>query len=145
MATIKEILSVKGPRIVSVGPEATVQNAAAVMNEHRIGCLVVMADGRIVGMFSERDVLRRVVGERRDPVLTRVADVMTPEVTCCTPETSVDEARQAMKDRRIRHLPVVDGDSRLIGLVSIGDLNAFELNCREQTIYQMSEYLYGRV
>ena len=96
-------------------------------------------------MFTERDVLRRVVGERRDPAATTVADVMTVEVVCCTPETTIEEARGAMMNRRIRHLPVVDGDRRLHGLISIGDLNAWHLDTQEQTIHLLNEYLYGRV
>ena len=69
---------------------------------------------------------------------------MTAEVLCCTQETTVEEARGVMKNRRIRHLPVVDGGRRLQGLVSIGDLNAHEATSQEQTIYLLHEYLYGR-
>jgi CBS-domain-containing membrane protein len=70
---------------------------------------------------------------------------MTAEVACCTPGTSVEEARAAMKNRRIRHLPVVDSQGRLRGLISIGDLNAFESANQEQTIFWLNEYLCGRV
>jgi CBS-domain-containing membrane protein len=70
---------------------------------------------------------------------------MTTEVLCCTPQTSIEEARTVMKERRIRHLPVVDAEDRLQGLVSIGDLNAYEAASQEQTIFLMSEYIYGRV
>jgi CBS domain-containing protein len=115
------------------------------MNEHKIGSLVVLEAGQVVGMFTERDVLRRVVGEQRDPARTRVGEVMTTEVVCCTPETTIDEARGAMKNRRIRHLPLVDGDRRLQGLISIGDLNAYQASDHEQTIYWLHEYIYGRV
>jgi CBS-domain-containing membrane protein len=66
-------------------------------------------------------------------------------VLCCTPDTTIDEARTVMKERRIRHLPVVDGEDRLLGLISIGDLNAYEAASQEQTIFLMSEYIYGRV
>ena len=95
-------------------------------------------------MFTERDVLRRVVGERRDPATTLVAEVMTTDVFCCTPETTLEEARGAMKNRRIRHLPLVDGDRRVMGIVSIGDLNAYHVNSQEKTIHLLHEYLYGR-
>jgi CBS domain-containing protein len=90
-------------------------------------------------------VLVRVVAERRDPTATRVADVMTAEVFCCTPETPFEEARAVMKTRRIRHLPVLDGERKLLGLASIGDLNAFHADSQEQTIYLLNEYLWGRV
>jgi CBS domain-containing protein len=119
--------------------------AAALMNEHKIGSLVVTDQGVVVGMFTERDILRRVLGERRDPDRTTVAEVMTIEVICCTPETSIEEARVAMKERRVRHLPLCDENRRLHGLISIGDLNAHEAFSQEQTIHLLQEYLYGRV
>ncbi len=145
MVKVQEIVSRKGAQVFTVGPEATVLEAALIMNDHRVGALVVLSDGHITGMFSERDVLRRVVAERRDPAATRVADVMTAEVACCTPETELEEARGAMKNRRIRHLPVVDSQDCLVGLISIGDLNAHEATAKEQTIHLLHEYLYGRV
>ena len=146
MAVVNDILAQKGSRVVvTVAKGETVLRAAQVMNEHRIGALVVLEGDQIAGMFTERDVLRRVVGEERAPAATRVEEVMTAEVACCTPGTSIDEARTVMKERRIRHLPVVDGDGRLRGLVSIGDLNAFESASKEETIFWLNEYLYGRV
>jgi CBS domain-containing protein len=145
MAAVKDILARKGTRIWSIGEKATVLEAAQVMNEHKIGALIVMEGDHIAGMFTERDVLRRVVGEERIPASTSVAEVMTAEVACCTPQTSIDEARTAMMERRIRHLPVVNAEGRLLGLISIGDLNAFEAASREETIFWMHEYLHGRV
>jgi len=107
--------------------------------------LVVLEGGRIAGMFTERDVLRRVVGLLRDPATTPVAEVMTAEVVCCRPETSLDEARGSMMMRRIRHLPVIGDQDEMVGLISIGDLNAHERTSHEQTIYLLQEYVYGRV
>jgi CBS domain-containing protein len=145
MPTVADILARKGAHVLTIGKEATVLQAALVMNEHKIGALVVIDDGRVVGMFTERDVLRRVVGEQRDPTKTTVAEVMTAEVICCTLQTTIEEARWAMKERRIRHLPLVDSDHCLVGLISIGDLNAYDASSQEQTIYLLQEYLYGRV
>jgi CBS domain-containing protein len=145
MATVREILARKGPQVFTTGPGATVLEAALLMNEHKIGSLVVIDDDRVVGIFTERDVLRRVVGEEREPSKTLVGEVMTTELVCCTPETTIAEARGAMKNRRVRHLPLVDDDHRLLGLISIGDLNAYETSDHEQTIYLLQEYLYGRV
>jgi CBS domain-containing protein len=145
MSTVKDILAIKGPKVVSVGPDATVFNAALVMNEHRIGALVVRRGDEVVGMFTERDVLQRVLAQQLDPAHTRVEEVMSREVVCCTPETPLDEVRSAFKNRRIRHLPVVDGERHLAGMVSIGDLNAYESAAQEQTIHLLHEYLYGRV
>jgi len=145
MSTVRDILVKKGSGVLTTGKDSTVLEAAILMNEHKVGALVVLEAGRIAGMFTERDVLRRIVGERRDPVTTRVADVMTTEVVCCTLETSIDEARGSMKNRRIRHLPVVDPDKRLLGLISIGDLNAHHASAQEQTIHLLHDYIYGRV
>lgn len=145
MATVRDILAKKGPQVWSIGGEATVLRAAQFMTEHRIGALLVLDGDRIVGMFSERDILQQIVAEGRDPARTMVGDVMTTEVACCTLDTPLGEARGAMKNRRIRHLPVVDGAERLLGIISIGDLNAFQVADQEQTIFLLNEYLYGRV
>jgi CBS domain-containing protein len=145
MATVRDILARKGAQVFTIGKHASVLDAALLMNEHRIGSLVALDDGRVIGMFTERDVLQRVVAGQRDPARTLVAEVMTTEVACCTIDTDLAEARGAMKNRRIRHLPVVDGDQKLLGMVSIGDLNAFEASDAEHTIHLLQEYLYGRV
>ena len=144
MAIIREMLLQKGSQVWSIGTSATAFQAALLMNEHKIGALVVIDQGRVAGMFTERDVLR-LVAEGREPAQTSVGDVMTTEVVCCSPATSVDEAKSAMKNRRVRHLPVVGEDERLLGVISIGDLNAYETADHQQTIFMMSEYLYGRV
>jgi CBS domain-containing protein len=145
MARIRELLERKGNKILTTGPTRTVQQAVQVMNDHRIGALVVVDEDRIIGMFTERDVLRRVVGERRDPIETLVGDVMTTEVVCCRPETTAEEARGAMRDRRIRHLPVATEEGRLVGMVSIGDLNADLQADHEHTLFLLQEYIGGRV
>src|SRR5579875_2602893 len=145
MATVRDILAKKGSQVLSLSGETTVLQAARFMTDHKIGAILVLDGEHIAGMFSERDILQRVVAEGRDPAQTTVGEVMTVEVACCTPDTSLEEARGAMKNRRIRHLPVVDGDERLLGLISIGDLNAFQVADQEQTIFLLNEYLYGRV
>lgn len=145
MSKVVEILHEKGSQVYSIGKEATVLDAALLMNDHKIGALVVTEAGQVVGMFTERDVLRRVVAERRDPAQTTIGEVMTADVVCSTAETTIDEARHVMKTRRIRHLPVVDDEVGLLGMVSIGDLNAWQLDGQERTIHSLHEYLYGRV
>jgi CBS domain-containing protein len=144
MARVGDLLQRKGAQVYTIGPEASVLQAALVMNEHHIGALVVLEAGRVIGIFSERDVLQRVVAQRRDPAQTRVTEVMTVEVVCCSPQTSTDEARGAMRDRRIRHLPVADEGGRLLGLISIGDLNAELQAEQEQTLFFLREYIGGR-
>jgi CBS domain-containing protein len=145
MAKVSEILAEKGSHILSIGIDATVLDAALLMNEHQVGALVVIDAGQVVGIFSERDVLRRIVAERRDPATTTIQSVMTADVVCGTPETPIEEARSVMKRRRIRHLPVVDETHGVLGMISIGDLNAWHLDGQEKTIHYLQEYLYGRV
>ena len=145
MATVGEILSRKGNQVFTVGKSATVLDAALLMNEHKIGALVVVEEGRVLGIFTERDILRRVVAEQRVPSATRIEDVMTTELVCCTLATTMDEARGAMRDHRVRHLPLVDEARRLHGLISIGDLNAYQAISHEETIYLLQEYISGRV
>jgi CBS domain-containing protein len=144
MATIREILSNKNPQVLSIGVDASSLDAATLMNQHKIGSLLVMDMGTVVGIITERDLLQRVLVELRDPEQTTVGDVMTQEVLCCQPHTTIEEARAVMKNRRIRHLPVVDDVGQLHGLISIGDLNAFEAYSQEQTIHVMTEYIQGR-
>jgi CBS domain-containing protein len=145
MGKVRYVLENKGRQVWTVGKEATVLQATLLMNEHKIGALVVTEAGRIAGMFTERDVLRRVVGEQRDPAKTTVAEIMSSDVFCCSLDTSLDEAGGAMKNHRIRHLPVVDDDGGLLGLISIGDINAYRTADQEQTIFLLHEYLHGRV
>jgi CBS domain-containing protein len=145
MAMIKELLFNKSSRILTTGPEVSVYEAARQMNEHRVGSLLVMENEQLVGIFTERDILQKVVAQRRDPVETLVAEVMTRDVICCRPHTPLEEARGVMKNRRIRHLPVVDDDGQVLGIVSIGDLNAHENHTHEQTIHFLHQYIAGQV
>ena len=145
MATVKDILAVKGSHVLSIGPDATVLDAAVLMNEHKVGSLVVMSGGQLIGIISERDILTRVVVPRLDPGQALVRDVMTVEVVCCQPYTQLEEARGVLKNRRIRHLPVVDAANELLGLISIGDLNAYDAHDHEFTIHILQEYIHGRV
>ncbi|MBI2804534.1 MAG: CBS domain-containing protein [Planctomycetes bacterium] len=143
MATINEILAVKGRHLNTISPQATVYEAAVLMNEHKIGSLLVLRDGRLVGIFTERDILRRIVADQRDPATTRVGDVMTRDVAYGRPETDVEDARSMMKNLRIRHLPVLGENGEVVGVISIGDLNALQVNNQERTIHQLQEYIHG--
>jgi len=145
MSTVRDILARKGSHVQSIGRDASVLDAALLMNDHKIGSLVVSDGGRLVGIITERDLLVRIVASRRDPAATLVRDVMTSELRCGRIDTSLDEARGVMMKRRIRHLPIVDEDDHLLGLVSIGDLNAHLAHDQEVTIHVMQEYIQGRV
>jgi CBS domain-containing protein len=144
MALVRDILQKKGSQVWSIGTEATAYQASLLMREHNIGGLVVINEGRVLGMFTERDLLH-LVAAGLDPAQTTVGETMTAEVFCCSPQTPLEEAKSAMKNRRIRHLPVVGDNDSLVGVISIGDLNAHETADQQQTIFLLSEYLYGRV
>jgi CBS domain-containing protein len=146
MSTLSEILREKeGEPLFTIEPAASVLDAVHRMNELSIGALIVREGGRMVGIFTERDVLRRVIGKQLDPAQVPVAHAMTARVICCTPATSIEEARELMKTRRVRHLPILDSEGEAVGIVSIGDLNAHLTTHQETTIHHLHEYLHGRV
>lgn len=146
MSKVSDILASKSGPVVTIGENQTVLDATRIMNEHKIGALVVTdGQGHVVGMFTERDVLRRVVAEQKDPSSTVVAVAMTSDVIVCEADMPLEDCRQLMRNKRIRHLPVVDSQGKLQGMVSIGDLNAQQANNHEIHIKYLSEYIHGRV
>ena len=142
MSTVQSVLARKGGQVVTIGAADTALVAATLMNERGIGGLVVLDGGRVAGMFTERDILRRVVAMRRDPATTPVREVMTSPVAYCRRETSLDECRAFMTEKRIRHLPVVD-DKGVCGIVTIGDLMAHDVTDQQATIQYLNEYIFG--
>lgn len=141
MATVRDVLARKGNSIVSIATNRSVLEAARLMNDQGIGGLVVLDDEELAGVFTERDVLRRVVAERRDPEETTVGEVMTTTVITCSPGTSLEECRAVMTGKRVRHLPVM-GTEGLVGIVTIGDLLAFEVAEGRDTISQLQHYVF---
>ena len=115
------------------------------MNQHKIGAVLVIEGKRVAGIFTERDVLRRVIGEERNPAQVTVGEVMTEDVICVEPETDLDEVATIMKQKKIRHIPVCGDGGSLHGMVSIGDLNAYHASNQEMQIHFLHEYIYGRV
>jgi len=139
---IRDILRRKGKDVYSVGPLATVIDAVNTMNDHQVGSVLVCEGGDPVGVFSERDVLVRVVAAHRDPRQTLVRDVMTTRLYTASPDDTLLEVMRLMTDRRCRHVPVMEGE-RLIGLVSIGDLTkATQYNLRQE-VRELSSYIGG--
>jgi CBS domain-containing protein len=137
------LLQNKGSSVHSVAPTASVLEAVQKMNQERIGALLVRDHGQVVGIFTERDVLCRVVDEGRDPGTTRVAQVMTNDVVTVGPEISVEEAMAVVTDKRCRHLPVMDDDD-LLGLISIGDLTRWVARNQAHHIRDLVNYITGR-
>jgi CBS domain-containing protein len=140
---VSALLGDKGRQVYTVAPTATVREAVRAMNEKGVGALLVIEEGCPVGIFTERDVLRRVVDEGRNPQSTRVAEVMTQDVLVVEPTTPVEKVMATMTERRIRHLPVVE-DGKLVGLVSIGDVTRWVSVNQEAHIQQMTDYITGR-
>lgn len=143
MSLVRDVIEKKGRQVATIAPDATVLDAATLMNERHIGALVVMDAGKIAGIFTERDILNRVVAARKDPVKTRVEEVMTQRVAFCTRDQSVESCRSIMTKHKLRHLPVVE-DGKLEGMISSGDILARELAEQEETIKYLHEYMHGQ-
>lgn len=143
MHSVCDILRAKAQRpVIRIHEDATVLEAARLMNENRIGAVVVTSGERVIGIFTERDVLNRVVAAQRMAGAVRVGEVMTAPVAVCAPETTRDECRSVMRHKRVRHLPVV-ADNQLVGMISVGDLLADAEAEQAETIEYLHEYLYG--
>lgn len=142
--TAEHIMGARGTDVVTIGPEATLADVAAVLDEQGIGAVVVLeADGKVVGIVSERDVVRHLVLEGADCLGVTVADAMTGAITTCGPDTTTDTLMQVMTDGRFRHVPVVDGKGGLIGIVSIGDVVKSRLDQLQVEKETLTEYVTG--
>ena len=143
-STAMNLLATKNASVVfTCSKDATVQEAAKLMSMRRVGALVVTDGGQALqGIFSERDVMMRVVAEGRDAARTRVGEVMTTEVITISPETSIEDVEAIMRRHRVRHLPIV-GDRGLVGLVSIGDVLVHHAESRKEMVEQLTEYVTG--
>jgi len=142
MHTVSELLRTKGSVVHRIAPGATVVDAAKAMNQHKIGALVVLDGDSMVGIVTERDIMTRVVATELSPSKTPVSAIMTKQVQSCPREAKTADLRALMRERRIRHVPVVDG-GRVVGMVSIGDLNAAEAQVLSQTITYLEAYISG--
>jgi CBS domain-containing protein len=141
MTSIRQILAHK-PDVYAIEPEATVLDALRRMAEKNVGALLVMKDGRLVGIFSERDYARRMVLHGRSSQDTPVREVMTEEVFVIAPDTTAGECMVHMTDRRIRHLPVTEG-GRVIGVISIGDVVRAVIEDLRFSIEQLESYIHS--
>ncbi len=142
MPTVQDILNHKGREVASVERERSVIDAAREMNRLKIGSLVVVDGSKVVGIFTERDILVRVVAEGRDPNRLTVGQVMTAPVVCVALETDLLECKSIVTTRRIRHIPVLE-KGELVGIVTSGDIMARESIERQVTIDSLVEYIGG--
>ena len=142
MTSIRQLLEKKGRDVWSVSPEASVYDALLLLAEKNIGALLVLQDGQLTGIVSERDYARKVVLQGKASMKTPVSEIMTKDVLTIDPQISVKDALALMTDRHIRHLPVVE-DNKLVGLVSIGDLVKSIIAEQEFMINQLEKYISG--
>jgi CBS domain-containing protein len=142
MKTVQHVLETKGSAVHTVSPQTSVYDALRLMAEHDVGALVVIEGGRLVGILSERDYARKVVLLGRVSRETPVREIMTPEVVRVGPQDGVEACMALMTQRRIRHLPVLEGD-RLAGIVSIGDVVKSIIGEQQFTIEQLQRYIQG--
>jgi CBS domain-containing protein len=140
MRTVRHLLEAKAPEVFAIGPDAPVIDAIRLMAEKRIGAVVVMQEGRLVGILSERDYARKIVLQGRSSADTPVRDIMTAQVVSVGLDDTAERCMQIVTERRIRHLPVLDGDA-VLGVVSIGDLVKAVIEDQQLELDQLQRYI----
>ena len=143
MRTLDQILEVKGNAVLTTAPDATVYDSLALLAEHELGALLVLDAGQPAGLFSERDYARKVILKGLSSRDVLVRDIMASPVISVDATLTVDKALGIMTERRVRHLPVLDGDGQLTGIVSIGDLVKDIIDEQRATIDQLQQYIYS--
>lgn len=142
MTTVAQLLREKGQAVFSIGSNETVYDALQKMAEADIGCLVVLADGELVGIVSERDYARNAILKGTSPA-TYVREIMNTAVLYTTPDRTVEECMAVMTERRVRHLPVFD-QGQLTGVISIGDLVKSTISDQKFVIDQLEQFIQGQ-
>lgn len=137
---VRDILTAKGTDVFVIAPDHTIASLAKDLTAQRIGAAVVREAGHVVGVVSERDIVRAMANKGTECVGLQVREAMTKEVVSCTSDTPIDEVMNLMTERRIRHLPVLDG-GRLAGIVSIGDVVKSRIQTAEREATQLREYI----
>ena len=141
MTTVRHLLDRKGRAVYSIGPEDPVLEAIQLMADHHIGALLVMRGDELAGILSERDYARKVILMGRSATDTPAWQIMSSPVHTVSPELSLEDCMRLVTDKRIRHLPVIEG-GRVIGIVSIGDLVKAVIEDQQRTIEQLESYIH---
>lgn len=142
MKTVRQLLGVKGQEVYSIAPEASVHDAMALMAQKNIGALLVLEDGKLVGLVSERDFARKLYLLERSPKDVKVREIMTTDVVYVRPDQTNEECMALVTEKRVRHLPVLE-KGRLIGIISIGDLVKDTIGEQQFIIQQLENYIRG--
>jgi CBS domain-containing protein len=142
MQSIEQLLESKGRDIWSIGPDASVFDAIEMMDEKGVGALLVMNDGDLVGVISERDYARKVILKGRSSRKTPIKQIMTTDVVCAQANQNIEACMAVMTEKRIRHLPITR-DGQLVGVVSLGDLVKAVIADQEAVIEQLEHYISG--
>jgi CBS domain-containing protein len=143
MDTVGTLLKEKGAQILSTEPHTTVRAAVKLITDRHVGSVLVMQGDKPLGIFTERDLMEKVVLKGLDPGAVPIGEVMTKDLVVVTPRTPIKEAMGVMTQRRCRHLPVLDGDG-LVGLVSIGDCTRWVSRHQEVTIQHLTDYIASK-
>jgi len=141
---ISTLLHHKNAALWSIAPDATVFEAIKLMAEKNIGSLLVMSGDRLTGVFTERDYTRKIALQGKSSKDTRVREIISSQIVSVTPQHSIEDCMKLMTEKRVRHLPVMEGD-KVVGLVSIGDLVNWLISAQNATIAQMEQYIAGGV
>jgi CBS domain-containing protein len=143
-STVKELLDQKGGNIFTINKNETVYDGLVMMAKKDVGALVTIDnDGKLVGIFSERDYARKVVLMGKTSKETKIGDMMSTEISVVKPENTINECLAIMTKKKVRHLPVIEAD-KLVGIVSIGDAVNRVISDQEETIHNLEDYIYGR-
>jgi CBS domain-containing protein len=141
VSLVSDILGDKGTNVLQIDADATVYDAITRMVEANVGSLLVFESGRLRGIVTERDYLRRVALEGRTEKATLVRDIMTSPLVYVSPDTTIDECMAVMTERRIRHLPVLNDQHEVVGMISIGDVVKFQSKEQSAQIKLLTDYI----
>ncbi|AXS79040.1 CBS domain-containing protein [Dechloromonas sp. HYN0024] len=143
MKTLKQLLAGRTRPLAVVAPSDTVYHALTVMAKHEVGALLVLDGEQLVGIFSERDYARKIILQGKTSKETQVSEIMSDKVAYVTPSVSLDECMALMTEKHFRHLPVLDDENNVLGIISIGDLVKETISDQKFLIAQLENYIAG--